>query len=139
MVVPHTRTEEWIKSLKLVIQSDWRPWFVDGQIAGLVWFLYTTEWFSEQNFNVYSISLIIAFFWFLRYSTAYVHDNYELTYATVKVRNSCSYFALYDEQRFWISTSICSLCFQGAGHTAPEYKPVQCLPMIQRWLSRSPL
>lgn len=36
MVVPHSSTEEWIDSLKLPIADDWEPWFVDGQVAGLV-------------------------------------------------------------------------------------------------------
>ncbi|PIN23060.1 Serine carboxypeptidases (lysosomal cathepsin A) [Handroanthus impetiginosus] len=34
MRVPHTSTEKWIESLKLPILSEWRPWFVDSQIAG---------------------------------------------------------------------------------------------------------
>ncbi|PIM98942.1 Serine carboxypeptidases (lysosomal cathepsin A) [Handroanthus impetiginosus] len=36
MAIPHTSTEKWIESLELPILSDWRPWFVDHQIAGLV-------------------------------------------------------------------------------------------------------
>ncbi|KAH6789905.1 serine carboxypeptidase-like 18 [Perilla frutescens var. frutescens] len=79
MGAPHTATEEWIKSLKIEIGSKWRPWFVEGQIAG--------------------------------YTTAYFHSEHDLTYATVK----------------------------GAGHTAPEYKPKQCLAMTERWLSLYPL
>ncbi|KAL8541616.1 hypothetical protein ACS0TY_002760 [Phlomoides rotata] len=76
---PHSGTEEWIRSLKLQIKSDWRPWFVEGQIAG--------------------------------YTSAYFNNKSELTYATVK----------------------------GAGHTAPEFKPLECLFLIDRWLSRKPL
>ncbi|KAI3444111.1 hypothetical protein Pfo_000776 [Paulownia fortunei] len=34
MSIPHTSTTKWIDSLKLPIQSDWRPWSVEGQIAG---------------------------------------------------------------------------------------------------------
>ncbi|PIN23062.1 Serine carboxypeptidases (lysosomal cathepsin A) [Handroanthus impetiginosus] len=34
MIIPHTSTEKWIESLRLPILSDWRPWFVDSQIAG---------------------------------------------------------------------------------------------------------
>lgn len=45
------------------------------------------------------------------YKEKYSQNDYELTYATVK----------------------------GAGHTAPEYKPEQCLHMVDRWFSGYPL
>ncbi|XP_019165294.1 PREDICTED: serine carboxypeptidase-like 13 [Ipomoea nil] len=79
MVVPHLSTEEWIESLEVGVEDEWRPWFVDDQVAG--------------------------------YTMKYSQNEYELTYATVK----------------------------GAGHTAPEYKPKQCLLMLHRWLSNYPL
>ncbi|MCL7043351.1 hypothetical protein MKW94_022707, partial [Papaver nudicaule] len=35
MIVPHISTEAWIRTLtNLSITEDWRPWFVDGQVAG---------------------------------------------------------------------------------------------------------
>ncbi|XP_031126063.1 serine carboxypeptidase-like 17 [Ipomoea triloba] len=79
MGIPHIGTEEWIESLKVGVVDEWRPWFVEDQVAG--------------------------------YTKKYSQNEYELTYATVK----------------------------GAGHTAPEYKPRECLSMLQRWLSYYPL
>eukprot|EP01137_Pigoraptor_chileana_P022106 Opistho-2@86641 len=32
--VPHTGTEAWIDALDLSPKSEWRPWVVDGQVAG---------------------------------------------------------------------------------------------------------
>ncbi|KAG9128871.1 hypothetical protein Leryth_009653 [Lithospermum erythrorhizon] len=34
LVVPRTSTLDWIESLGLTVQSEWRPWYVDGEIAG---------------------------------------------------------------------------------------------------------
>ncbi|KAM3237710.1 serine carboxypeptidase-like 9 [Capsicum annuum] len=74
MVVPYTSTEAWIRSLNYSIVNDWRPWNVDGQVAGY------TRTYSNK-----------------------------MTFAT------------------------------GGGHTTPEYKPVECLAMVKRWLSDQPL
>ncbi|KAB1200244.1 Serine carboxypeptidase-like 18 [Morella rubra] len=76
MMIPYVGTQAWIYFLNMSVVDGWRPWFVDGQIAG----------FTEK-YNV--------------------KTGDGLTFATVK----------------------------GAGHTAPEYMPKQCLEMADRWLS----
>ncbi|CAI9783337.1 unnamed protein product [Fraxinus pennsylvanica] len=81
MVVPHTGTEKWIDSLNLTVQSDWKP------------------------------CLRIFCFFAGIHTEQYSHNDYQLTYATVK----------------------------GAGHTAAEYNPVQCFAMVDRWFSELPL
>lgn len=34
LVVSHVSTEAWIRTLFLTVDYPWRPWFVDGQVAG---------------------------------------------------------------------------------------------------------
>ncbi|GMP38612.1 hypothetical protein CsSME_00009789 [Camellia sinensis var. sinensis] len=46
MVVPFVGTVKWIKSLNLTVVNDWRPWFVDGQVAG-----YTVK-YSEHGYRL---------------------------------------------------------------------------------------
>lgn len=36
MLIPHVGTEGWIYSFNMTVVDNWRPWFVDGQIAGSV-------------------------------------------------------------------------------------------------------
>ncbi|KAI3509467.1 hypothetical protein L1887_24755 [Cichorium endivia] len=45
------------------------------------------------------------------YTTTYAHENYSLVFSTVK----------------------------GAGHTAPEFKPVECFEMVKRWFAHKPI
>ncbi|CAM8899213.1 unnamed protein product [Rhodiola kirilowii] len=54
MIVPHIGTRKWIQELELDVESNWRPWFVDGQVAG-----YTEKYELEAS-------------------------GYQLVYATVK-------------------------------------------------------
>ncbi|GAV65118.1 Peptidase_S10 domain-containing protein [Cephalotus follicularis] len=46
MVVTHISTEEWISSLNVTVDDYWRPWFVDGQVAGY------TEKYSNYGYRL---------------------------------------------------------------------------------------
>ncbi|KAL7236398.1 hypothetical protein ACSBR1_019643 [Camellia fascicularis] len=46
MVIPFVGTVKWMKSLNLTVVNDWRPWFVDGQVAG-----YTVK-YSEHGYRL---------------------------------------------------------------------------------------
>ncbi|GJR23421.1 serine carboxypeptidase-like protein 13 [Tanacetum coccineum] len=110
MMIPYLGTLKWIRSLNLSIKTDWRPWFVDKQVAG--------------------------------YTMKYSKNNYNLTFATVKVRSlppTTSFISLQCISR----RALCDLILmfylfvlsKGGGHTAPEYKPKECLSMFVRWLA----
>ncbi|KAG9133200.1 hypothetical protein Leryth_024293 [Lithospermum erythrorhizon] len=74
--VPFWFTLKWIRDLNLTLEEKWRPWYVDGQLAG--------------------------------YTEKYEENGFHLTFAT------------------------------GAGHSTPEYKPKECLAMIDSWFSGQP-
>lgn len=38
MVVPYFSTLKWLESLNFLVIDDWKPWFVEEQVAGLVVF-----------------------------------------------------------------------------------------------------
>ncbi|XP_060170809.1 serine carboxypeptidase-like 19 [Lycium barbarum] len=76
MKTPFISTQVWIKSLNYSIVDDWRPWIVNGHVAG-----YTRSYSNR------------------------------MTFATLK----------------------------GAGHTAPNWAPEECLAMLKRWLSNEAL
>ncbi|PRQ22320.1 putative peptidase S10, serine carboxypeptidase, alpha/Beta hydrolase [Rosa chinensis] len=47
LTVPNTGTEQWIRSLDLPVVQYWRPWLVDGQIAG-----YTVKYSSSEGYRL---------------------------------------------------------------------------------------
>ncbi|KAJ4813233.1 Serine carboxypeptidase 1 [Rhynchospora pubera] len=78
------------------------------------------------------------------------HDSclsYVGTQAWIKSLN----FSITDDWRAWYvgdqvagftrrySNNLTFATVKGAGHTAPEFKPKECLAMIRRWLSGEPL
>ncbi|XP_063940035.1 serine carboxypeptidase-like 2 [Daucus carota subsp. sativus] len=46
MVIPYIGTIGWIRSLNLTMDENWRPWFVDDEIAGY------TEKYKQHGYNI---------------------------------------------------------------------------------------
>lgn len=93
MLIPYVGTITWIRYLNLTSVDGWRPWYVDGQVAG--WesnslFIYCLISSSFQNILLLQIKLnpIYHYCFSSRFSEKYsnlVSDG--LTFATVKVIN----------------------------------------------------
>ncbi|KAM0039498.1 putative peptidase S10, serine carboxypeptidase, alpha/Beta hydrolase [Helianthus debilis subsp. tardiflorus] len=78
----------------------------------------TQAWIRDLNY-----SLINQWrSWKLNGQIAGYTESYSnmMTYATVKARNP-------------------NVSFRGGGHTAPLYKPEECVAMFKRWISKQPL
>ncbi|KAA3461622.1 serine carboxypeptidase-like 18 isoform X3 [Gossypium australe] len=55
LAVTYVGTESWIKSLNLSIVDDWRPYIVDGQVAG-----YSREYGNNLTFATIKASVLIV-------------------------------------------------------------------------------
>lgn len=101
MTIPYIGTHEWIESLNLTIKFDWEPWFVDGQVAGLVSIILNPSiLFFKDKIQIVIHNLTIFIFACLaifRYTMLYAYNaldyiTYDLRFATVKVRTDISLF-----------------------------------------------
>ncbi|KAL0356911.1 UNVERIFIED_CONTAM: Serine carboxypeptidase-like 2 [Sesamum calycinum] len=57
LILPYMSTLKWIRDLNLTLDEDWRPWIVDGQIAGgdhdmIVPYMSTLKWIRDLNLTL---------------------------------------------------------------------------------------
>ncbi|KAL8156083.1 hypothetical protein AgCh_001242 [Apium graveolens] len=93
-------------------QKNCRALIFSGDHDLVIPYIGTERWIHSLNITLQSRWAP----WFVNsevagYRTTFSRDDYSLTFATVK----------------------------GAGHAAPEYKPAECLAMVDRWLAHYPL
>lgn len=55
MVVPFIGTQAWIRSLNFSTVDEWRPWFVDGQVAGWVHVLFIHQLTNNRPTNTVTL------------------------------------------------------------------------------------
>ena len=78
MIITYISVEQWINSLELTIDSDWRPWFVDGQIAG---WEYTKH---LQLFFFFPLSLSLYLEWCYNYYKSFTTEILRIDMLVVK-------------------------------------------------------
>ena len=99
MIIPYLGTIRWIETLNLTFTINWEPWFVNGQVAGLVFIQQSVSSSSSSSFllffsqffakcmHAFDPNLITSFLSdFVRYMMESDHKKGSLTFVTVKVK-----------------------------------------------------
>lgn len=85
MIIPFIGTQAWIRSLNFSVVDEWRPWFVDGQVAGWGHTVFIDTIKLIEYVCEYCVCLwpdILSVCLMCRYTRSYSNN---LTFATVKV------------------------------------------------------
>jgi len=61
MVVPFQSTQAWIKYMNYSIIDDWRPWTIDGQVAGYDYLNFTSLDFHSNWIRLYNCHEILIY------------------------------------------------------------------------------